>query len=118
MRVRDYFMGKRIAVIGLGAENEMLADIKFMVKSNPLVSVYDLKTEARLATCMPQLRSLGLATCICGTVPPDDLLDMDLIILSHEFPLSSPFLAEARKKGIDIEYPETLFLKLTPPVTV
>ncbi|MDB5239164.1 MAG: hypothetical protein JWO00_499 [Candidatus Parcubacteria bacterium] len=118
MRVRDYFMGKRIAVIGLGPEGEMLADIRFMVKANALVSVYDLKTEARLGDTMMELRSLGLANCICGSVPPDDLLDMDLIVLSHEYPRSSSFLTDARKKGIEIEYPETLFLKLTPPVTV
>src|SRR5882724_7387767 len=98
MRVRDYFMGKRIAVIGLGPEGEMLADIKFMVKASALVSVYDLKTEARLGDSMTELRGLGLANCICGSVPADDLLDMDLIILSHEYPRTSSFLADARKK--------------------
>jgi UDP-N-acetylmuramoylalanine--D-glutamate ligase len=118
MRVREYFMGKRIAVIGLGTEGEMLADIRFMVKANALVSLYDLKTEARVCEHLPELRSIGLANCICGSIPPDDLLDMDLIILSHEYPRTSSFLTEARRKGIEIEYPETLFLKLTPPVTV
>ncbi len=118
MRVRDYFMGKRIAVVGLGPDGEMLSDIRFMVKANALVSVYDLKTEARIGGMAAELRNLGLANCICGSVPPDDLLDMDLIILSHEYPRTSSFLSEARKKGIETEYPETLFLKLAPPVTV
>ncbi len=118
MRVRDYFLGKRIAVIGAGPGGEMISDIKFMVKANALVSVYDLKTEGRLGGHMSTLRGLGLATCITGSVPPDDLLDMDLIVLSHEYPRNSSFLAEAQKKGIPIEYPETLFLKLAPPVTV
>jgi UDP-N-acetylmuramoylalanine--D-glutamate ligase len=118
MRVRDYFMGKRIAVIGIGPHGEMLADIRFMVKASALVSVCDLRNEARLGAYMGELRAMGLANCIAGSVPADDLLDMDLIILSHEYPRTSSFLADARKKGIEIEYPETLFLKLAPPVMV
>ena len=45
-------------------------------------------------------------------------MDMDVIILSHEYPRDSSFLAEARTAGVAIEYPETLFLKLVPPVSV
>lgn len=118
MRVRDYFLGKRIAVIGIGPHGEMLADIKFLVKANALVSVYDLRSEARLAGHLSSLRSFGLANQVLGNVPVDDLMDMDLIILSHDYPRNSSFLTEARKNGIEIEYPETLFLKLAPPVSV
>jgi UDP-N-acetylmuramoylalanine-D-glutamate ligase len=64
------------------------------------------------------LRTLGLANFICGTVPPDDLLDMDLIILSHEYPRESSFLTAAAAAGVPIEYPESLFFKQAPPVTV
>jgi hypothetical protein len=42
---------------------------------------------------------------------------MDLIILSHEYPRESSFLKNAKEKNIPIEYPETLFFKLAPPVT-
>lgn len=118
MRVRDYFLGKRIAVIGIGPHGEMLSDIKFLVKANALVSVYDLRSEARLAEHLSSLRSFGLANQVFGSVPSEDLVDMDLIILSHEYPRDSSFLAEAKRHGIEVEYPETLFLKLAPPVTV
>ncbi|MFA6432670.1 MAG: cyanophycin synthetase [Candidatus Paceibacterota bacterium] len=118
MASRDYFLGKRIAVIGIGPHGEMLTDIKFLIKMNALVSVYDLRAEARISDHVASLKELGLADCLCGSVPPEDLLDMDLIILSHEYPRNSSFLAEARKQGIEIEYPETLFLKLAPPVTI
>lgn len=118
MRFRDYFLGKRIAVIGIGPHGEMLADIKFLVKANALVSVYDLRSEARLQEHSVTLRSFGLANLVLGSIPADDLMDMDLIILSHEYPRTSSFLTEVRKTGVEIEYPETLFLKLAPPVTV
>ena len=118
MSAREFFLGKRIAVVGLGPHGEMVADAKYLIKANALVSVYDIRSEARVRSQIAFLRSIGLANHFCGAVPSDDLLDMDLIVLSHEYPRDSSFLAEARHKGIQIEYPETLFLKLAPPVTV
>jgi UDP-N-acetylmuramoylalanine-D-glutamate ligase len=118
MLSRDHFKNKRIAIIGLGAHGEMLSDIKFLIKSGALVSVYDLRSEARLKDYLLVLREAGLASHICGSVPEDDLLDMDFIILSHEYPRNSSFLAKAEKAGIVIEYPETLFFRQAPPITL
>ncbi|MDQ2933236.1 MAG: hypothetical protein M3Q80_02550 [bacterium] len=134
MTSRDYFKGKRIAVMGLGAQSEMIADVKFLIKAGALVSVYDVKSEARLKTHLLFLRSIGLANYVCGNIPPDDLLDMDLILLSHEFPRDSSCLKAVyehntrfdAKEGEDketvrkipVEYPETLFFRLAPPVTL
>ncbi len=118
MASRDYFKGKRIAVIGLGPHGEMVTDIKFLIKAGALVAVYDLRSEARLKSHLVFLRSIGLANYVCGSIPADDLLDMDLIILSHEYPRNSSFLKEAEDKKISIEYQETLFFRLAPPLTV
>lgn len=116
MSSRDYFRGKRIAVIGLGSDGEMVADIKFLIKAGALVSVFDMKSEERIRSHMDLVRSLGLANHLCGSIPAEDLLDMDLIILSREYPRDSSFLNAAHSKHIPIEYPETLFFKLSPPV--
>ena len=118
MSSRDYFKGKRIAVIGLGPHGEMVPDIKYLIKGGALVSIYDLRSEARLKTHLVFLRSIGLANYVCGSIPREDLEDMDLIILSHEYPRDSVFLKGLDGKKIQIEYPETLFFKLAPPVTV
>ena len=118
MTSRDFFKGKRIAVIGLGPHGEMVTDIKFLIKAGALVALYDLRSEARLKSHLVFLRTLGLANYVCGSIPPDDLLDMDLIILSHEYPRDSSFLKAAEVKGIAIEYPETFFFKQAPPVTL
>ncbi|MFA6295352.1 MAG: hypothetical protein WC666_02935 [Candidatus Paceibacterota bacterium] len=136
MTSRDYFKGKQIAVIGLGFCGEMVEDVSFLIKAGALVSIYDLKSEARIKGHLVFLRSIGLANFVCGSIPPDDLLDMDLIILSHEYSRDSSFLknvliqnesAQAvhshsvggeNSKIIPIEYPETLFFKQAPPVTV
>jgi UDP-N-acetylmuramoylalanine--D-glutamate ligase len=120
MTSRDYFKGKRVAVIGLGHHGEMVEDVKFLIKAGALVSVYDLKSEARLKNHLVFLRTIGLANYVCGSIPHDDLLDMDMIVLSHEYSKESTFLNGVRvaEKEIAIEYPETLFFKQAPPVTV
>ena len=115
---RDHFKNKRIAVVGLGDHGEMVTDIKFLLKAGALVSVYDMRSEARLKSDIDFLRSVGLASYVCGSVPADDLLDMNLIILSHEYPRNSSFLAKADQAGIAIEYPETYFFKQAPPITL
>ena len=81
MSSRDFFKGKRIAVIGLGPQGEMLSDIKFLIKSGAIISVYDLRSESRVKEYINVLREVGLASYICGSIPADDLLDMELIIL-------------------------------------
>jgi UDP-N-acetylmuramoylalanine--D-glutamate ligase len=118
MASRDYFKGKRVALIGLGPHGEMVEDAKFMIKQGALLSIYDLRSEARLKSHLVFLRSVGLANYVCGSIPADDLFDMDIIILSHEYPRDSTFLKEVKSKKIPIEYPETLFLKLAPPLTL
>ncbi len=118
MASRDYFSGKRIALVGLGPHGEMITDAKYLIKAGALLSIYDLKSEARLKSHLVFLRSIGLANYVCGSIPAEDLLDMDLIILSHEYPRDSSFLKQAKEKGVPIEYPETLFFKLSPPITL
>jgi len=118
MILRDYFKGKRIAVIGLGLHGEMIEDVKYLIKAGAWVSIYDLKSEARLKNHLVFVRSVGLANYVCGSIPADDLLDMDLIILSREYPKDSSFLKSVYAQNIPVEYQETLFFKLAPPITL
>lgn len=118
MTSRDYFKGKRVALIGLGHNGEMVEDARFLIKAGAILSVYDLQSEAKLKSYLVFLRGEGLANYVCGSIPEDDLVDMDLIILSHEYPRDSSFLKLAKKENIQIEYPETLFFRLAPPLTI
>jgi UDP-N-acetylmuramoylalanine--D-glutamate ligase len=118
MSSRTYFKGKRVAVIGLGVHGEMLSDIAFLIRSGAIVAVYDIRSEARLKEYIMSLRTAGLISYVCGSVPPDDLLDVDMILLSHEYTREASFLIPAQTQGIQIEYPETLFFSLAPAVTV
>jgi UDP-N-acetylmuramoylalanine-D-glutamate ligase len=96
----------------------MVEDVKYLIKVGALVAVYDLRSEARLKSYLIFLRSIGLANYVCGSIPVDDLFDMDMIILSHEYPRDSSFLKEVVARKIPVEYPETVFFKQAPPVSV
>lgn len=117
MASRDYFKGKRVALIGLGPHGEMVEDAEYLIKAGAILSIYDLRSEARMKSHLVFLRSIGLANYVCGSIPVEDLQDMELIILSNEYPRDSSFLKEVAERKIQIEYPDTLFFKLAPPVT-
>lgn len=117
MNYKTFFKGKNVAVVGLGAHGEMLADIKFLIKAGALISLYDIRSETRQQGYLASLTVGGLAACSFGKISPDDLLKADLILLSPEISRKSLFLKKAHQAGIQIEYPEILFLKSAPPVT-
>lgn len=118
MNYKTFFLGKNIAVVGLGPHGEMVADIKFLHKAGANVSFYDNRTETRLQGYITPIKELGLTSLTFGNVPAKDLLKAELIILSPEISRRSLFLKEAREAGIEIEYPEILFFKLVQPVTL
>lgn len=118
MSYKQYFNGKKIAIIGLGPHGEMIPDIKFLCKNKSIVTVFDMRTESRLKTIVPELSSTGIEKCILGKVDAEELLNFDLIIISPEISKKSIFLKKAIQAEIQVEFPDTLFFKLSPPVTL
>ncbi len=122
MNYKDYFKEKdrpkNIAVVGLGLHGEMVADVKFLIRLGAYVSLHDIRSERRLSKYIPALKEAGLANAYFGKVSAEDLLDADLIILSPEISRKALFLRKAIAKGILIEFPDVLFLKLAPPITL
>jgi UDP-N-acetylmuramoylalanine--D-glutamate ligase len=115
---KTFFKEKKIAVIGLGPHGEMVADIKFLIRFGAAVSFYDVRSENRLQGYLAPLREAGLTDFTFGKLPEDQILSADLILLSPEISRKSFFLKKAIQAGIQIEYPEILFLKLAPPITL
>ena len=118
MSYKEFFLNKKIAIIGLGPHGEMIPDIKFLLKNRADVVLYDMRTEKRLEDYILELRDIGLNKAILGKVDEDKLLNFDLIILSTEISKKSIFLKKAIQAEIQIEYPDTLFFKLSPPITL
>jgi UDP-N-acetylmuramoylalanine--D-glutamate ligase len=117
MNYREYFKDKRVAVIGLGTHGEMIPDIKFLFKQKAQVALYDQRNELVVKHFFLDLAEIALFRYTFGSVPSEELLENDLIILSPTISKDASFLRQAQEKGIPIEYPDTLFLKLAPPIT-
>jgi UDP-N-acetylmuramoylalanine--D-glutamate ligase len=115
---KEFFNQKRVAVIGLGPHGEMVSDIKFLLRNKSSVALYDIRSEKRFKGFLPELKGLGLTTFSFGKIEEDSLLNFDLILLSGEISKKSLFLKKAIQAEIQIEYPETLFFKLSPPITL
>ncbi|NDE68135.1 hypothetical protein EB052_00850 [bacterium] len=126
MSYKDFFKGKRVAIVGCGLHGALLPDIKFLAKSKANISVYDMRSEARLGKLAQELRTMTLpggaagriTSCTFGAVPAEELAQAELIILAPEISRSSKFLKLAHEAGVRIEYVDTLFFKLTPPITL
>lgn len=116
MNYKDYFKDKKIAIIGLGPHGEMIADIKFLLRNKAHVSLYDMRSEDRIKKYIMSLSVGGLSKFSFGKINADELLDFDLIILSPEISKKSTFLRKAIESGIQVEFPDTMFFKLAPPI--
>jgi len=85
----------------------MVEDVKYLIKAGAWVSIYDLKSEAKIKnssyiltlrrSCKLCLRFLFLQM-ICW--------NMDLIILSHEYPRDSSFLKAVHTRNSEIKFEE------------
>ncbi len=118
MNYKDFFRNKRIAVIGLGPHGEMIADIKFLLRNKARVALYDMRSDKKLKGFLPELKEVGLERHVFGKVPADELIDAELIVISPELSKKSLFLRKAVQAEIQVEYPDTLFFKLAPSVTL
>lgn len=115
---KDFFKNKKIAVIGLGPHGEMIADIKFLLKNKAEISLFDTRSEIRVKKYLYDLSIGGLNKYSFGKIKEDDLLGFDIILTAYDVSRHSSFLKKAIESGIQIEYPETMFLKLIPPITI
>lgn len=117
MNYREYFKDKKVAVVGLGTHGEMVPDIKFLFKQKAQVALYDQRNELLVKHFFLDLAEIALFRYTFGSVPADELAESELIILSPSISREASFLKVAKDRGVPIEYPDTLFLKLAPPVT-
>ncbi len=118
MNYKEFFNKRKIAIIGLGPHGEMVSDIKFLLRNKADITLYDMRSEKRLKAFLLELKDAGLEKYTFGKVSGDDLLESDLILISSEISKKSIFLKKAVQAEIQIEYPETLFFKLSPQVTL
>jgi UDP-N-acetylmuramoylalanine--D-glutamate ligase len=129
MTYKEFFKGKKVAVVGLGPHMDMLPDIKFLLKMGtkaeqnaglvPSVAVYDMRSEKIIKHALAELIESGLKKYSSDLgVFADELAEADIIILSPDVPADASFLEKAYAKKVSVDFPQTLMLKLAPPITL
>ncbi|MBI4134836.1 MAG: UDP-N-acetylmuramoyl-L-alanine--D-glutamate ligase [Candidatus Sungbacteria bacterium] len=109
----DIFRGKKITVMGLGLLGRGVGDAKFLAENGAELIVTDLKSEAELAPSLEALKGFPNITYVLGGHRLSDFRDRDFILKAAGIPLDSPFIAEARRRGIPVEMSVSLFARLT-----
>src|SRR3989344_5705626 len=99
-KLRNYFRGKKITIMGLGLLGRGLKVAQYLAENGAELVVTDLKTKPELAKSIKKLRKYKKIKYVLGRHRLKDFKNRDMIIKAAGVPLDSPFIAEARKNKI------------------
>jgi len=108
-----FLEGKKVALLGLGLENEALVRFLLKKKINCPITICDERSRADLGERYTGLKGKSV-TWKLGSAAVAHLEGFDILFRSPGWPLFDPALAEARTKGVDITSPMRLFFELCP----
>jgi len=99
--------------MGLGLFGGGVAAARFFAERGARVTVTDLKTADALAPSVAALEGLPV-TLHLGGHEADDFTKADLLVVSPAVPKDSPYLALARRAGVEITSEMNLFVEACP----
>lgn len=105
------FSRKKITVLGLGLLGRGVGDAEFLAKCGARVLVTDKKTEGELAVSVEKLKRYKNVSFRLGGHDEKDFTDCDIVIKGAKTPLDSPYIAAARKTGVEVAMSTALFAK-------
>lgn len=110
----EYFIGKRVTVMGLGLLGRGVGDAAFIASAGAAeVIVTDLKPAAELAESVAALANYANVRFVLGEHRLEDFTNRDLVLVAAGVPLDSPYLAKARESGIRLTQSAALFAELS-----
>lgn len=112
-KIKEFFGGKKITLMGLGLLGRGVGDAEFLAKSGADLLVTDLKTESELQDSLKRLKKYENIEFRLGRHELRDFKDRDMIIKSAGIPLNSPFINEAKANGTPVEMSTALFAALS-----
>ena len=113
---RDFLVGKRVTVIGLGIEGVDIARFA-ATHGAAAVTVVDAKPPEALAGRIEQLQGLPIRYAL-GTERTADAAAGDLVFASQSVPQTHPLLREARERGVPVSSMTQAFLEHCPGPTI
>jgi UDP-N-acetylmuramoylalanine--D-glutamate ligase len=112
---RDFLVGKRVTVIGLGIEGVDVA--RHAATHGATVVVVDSKRPEALAARMQELEGVPISYSLAST-GIEAVANSDIVFASQSVPLDAPPLAEARRRGIPIDSMTRYFMAHCPGPTI
>ncbi len=107
---RDYFKGKKITVMGMGLQGGV-GDIRFLAEAGAELIVTDTKSEDDLTASLEALKAFPDIRYTLGRHKLTDFNNRDLIIKAPTTPLDSPYIVEAKRRGIPVTMWAALFCR-------
>ncbi len=109
---RDFLVGKRVTVIGLGIEGVDVARYA-ATHGAAAVTVIDSRPPEALRDRIEQLRGVDIRYAL-GPDRTEGAAQSDLVFASQSIPLDHPVLAEARERGVPLSSMTQAFLERCP----
>jgi UDP-N-acetylmuramoylalanine--D-glutamate ligase len=113
---RDFLVGKRVTVIGLGIEGVDVA--RYAAAHGAMVTISDSKSPAALADRMQQLEGLAIDYALGSAQRTEDVVNSDVVFVSQSVPLNLPAIVEASRLGIPVSSMTRYFLEHCPGPTI
>ncbi len=112
--VTDFFVGKRVTVMGLGLLGRGIGDAAYIAAGGAAeVLVTDVKSEAELATSVAELRQYPNVQFVLGGHRLEDFEGRDVVLVAAGVPLDSLYVAHARETGARVVQSAALFAELS-----
>lgn len=108
---RDFLVGKRVTVVGLGIEGVDVA--RYAATHGATVTVSDSKSPAALTERMHELEGLSINYAL-GSHATEPIAQSDVVFVSQSVPMSAPPVAAAREHGIPVDSMTHAFLAHCP----
>lgn len=115
---RAYFKGKRVTVMGLGLLGRGVGDAAFLSECGAQVTVTDMKSEAKLAPSLAELKTYPNIIFHLGGHTESDFTDTDLVIKAAGVKLDSPYIKAARDAGVRVAMSTALFAQFASEIGV
>ncbi len=112
---RDFLVGKRVTVIGLGIEGVDAA--RYAATHGATVTVTDAKSPEALATRIQQLEGVPITYALAND-GIEAVAHSDRVFVSQSVPLDAPAVAAARHHGIPLDSMTRHFLEACPGPTI
>ncbi len=112
---RDFLVGKRVTVLGLGIEGVDVA--RYAAQHGAAsVTVLDSRPPEALSDRIEQLRGLPIRYELATN--PTAAAQSDIVFASQSVPLTHPVIVEARELGVPLSSMTNAFLELCPGPTI